>query len=157
MVDKIVRDLEKFHPHLNFAKNSGTQLEPLVFEPGRQSVAEFAALMDEYNRKLEPETVYHLQKRYGARWQRVADLAMQDASLRERVIPSEPDILAEAKYSLESEMAVSFEDFLRRRTLLAVKAPLQKNIDRLGKAAALFGESQVTEQQIRHEIGRAHV
>ena len=78
---------------------------------------------------------------------------MQDAHLRERIVPSEPDILAEAKYSQESEMAVNFEDFLRRRTMLALKAPLSQNVERLRKAAAFFGESEVSEKQIRHVQG----
>ncbi|MGZ3651375.1 MAG: glycerol-3-phosphate dehydrogenase/oxidase [Bdellovibrionota bacterium] len=146
MVDKVQRHLAKNFSGFDPSRKSNTQYEPVVFEPDSKQVS----LLEEYNNKLELETVQHLQKRYGARWQRVADLAMQDASLRERIIPSEPDILAEAKYSRESEMAVSFEDFLRRRTMLALKAPLAQNRDRLGKAAAIFGEKEISLDRILH-------
>lgn len=47
-------------------------------------------------------------------------------------------------------MAVSFEDFLRRRTMLALKAPLGQNLDRLRKAAAVFGEPEVPKDRVKH-------
>lgn len=150
MVDKVVRHLAKSYTGFELMKKTITHLEPIVLEPSGKQASQFAGLLEEYNNKLELETVQHLQRRYGARWQRVADLAMQDPSLRERIVPSEPDILAEAKYSRESEMAVSFEDFLRRRTMLALKAPLSHNMDRLGKAAAIFGEQDVSRDRILH-------
>lgn len=124
---------------------SRTHLEPLVL-PERVSYAQ--RLLAEYDDQLGPTTVAHLQKRYGARWQRVADRALEDTSLRERIIGSEPDILAEVVYARDSEMAVTFEDFLRRRTMLALKAPLLRNLDRLQRAAALFGSPPVTAEQV---------
>jgi glycerol-3-phosphate dehydrogenase len=105
-------------------------------------------VLAEYDSTLGPETVHHLQRRYGARWQRVADLALEQPSLRERIIGSEPDILAEVPYSRDYEMAVTFEDFLRRRTMLALKAPLLKNMERVQRAAELFGGPPVTAEQV---------
>jgi glycerol-3-phosphate dehydrogenase len=148
MVDKVIIHLAKTYSGFDPASKSVTQLEPIVFDPEGVKAGQFGALLEEYNKKLELETVQHLQKRYGARWQRVADLAVQDPTLRERIVPSEPDILAEAKYSRESEMAITFDDFLRRRTMLALKAPLSQNIERLRKAAAYFGDSEVTKEKV---------
>lgn len=128
---------------------SSTQLEPLVL-PDADSVK---VVMDEYNNLLDAETIKHLQFRYGARWQRVADLAIQDRSLKERIIGSEPDILAEVLYSRKYEMAESFDDFLRRRTMLALKAPLLQHMDRLHIAAKLFGHNNLTEEQVSHWQG----
>jgi glycerol-3-phosphate dehydrogenase len=129
-----------------------TQFEPLVLA-GEVRPKDFGGLMDEYSNVLDPEVIKHLQFRYGARWQRVADLAVQDASLRERIIGSEPDILAEVVYSRDYEMAVTFEDFLRRRTMLALKAPLLSHMERVEKAARLFGGPAPTREQIAHWQG----
>ncbi len=153
LVDKVLRHLAKNFTGFDLGKKAVTQYEPIVLDDGGKQVRQFAGLLEDYNNKLEMETVQHLQKRYGARWQRVADLAMQDASMRERIVQSEPDILAEAVYSKEHEMAVSFDDFLRRRTMLALKAPLAQNVDRLQKAAAVFGEENLTAAQVLHWQG----
>ena len=147
-VDRVLEHLAREHGHVDAGRRAVTQHEPIVLDPDRKTGQQFASLMDTYNRQLEEETVRHLQARYGARWQRVADLAMSDASLKERIVPGEPDILAEAVHARDFEMAVGFEDFLRRRTMLALKAPLAKNLDRLRKAAAVFGEEGVTAGEI---------
>lgn len=150
LVDQVMKKLSEAYGWE--PRPTATQLEPLVL-PGEVSVRQFGQLMAEYNDVLDPETVRHLQFRYGARWQRVADLAVQDRGLRERVIGSEPDILAEVVYSRDSEMAVDFEDFLRRRTMLALKAPLLQHMDRVEKAAKLFGGEPVTRAQVAHWQG----
>lgn len=153
MVDKVLRHLAKTYTGFDLGKKVVTQLEPIVVDAGGKQASQFAGLLEDYNKRLELETVQHLQKRYGARWQRVADLAMQDSSMRERIVPSEPDILAEAFYAKDHEMAVGFEDFLRRRTMLALKAPLAQNMDRLRKAAAVFGEDNLSVEQVLHWQG----
>jgi glycerol-3-phosphate dehydrogenase len=147
MVDRVMKHLAregKFQP-----RPSVTHVEPLVLPEGKKAHEAYAKALAEYTNALDADTVAHLQKRYGARWQRVADMALEDSTLRQRVVSSEPDILAEVKYSKESEMAVTFEDFLRRRTMLALKAPLLKNMDRLQKAADLFGEPNITAEQVK--------
>ena len=151
MVDRVQKFLAReggFAP-----KASVTHAEPLVLPATAKERQAFQSALDEYNNALDPATVKHLQLRYGARWQRVADLAVQDASLRQRVTGSEPDLLAEVKYAKEAEMAVTFDDFLRRRTMLALKAPLLNDFERLGKAAALFGEPSITREQVAHWQG----
>lgn len=152
-VDKVLKHLAREHTHVDASRKVVTQHEPIVLDPDRKQGQQFASLMDSYNRQLEEETVRHLQQRYGARWQRVADLAMGDSSLKERIVPGEPDILAEAVHARDSEMAVGFEDFLRRRTMLALKAPLAKNIERLRRAAAVFGEEGVTAAELQRWQG----
>ena len=109
--------------------------------------------LDEYTKILDESSVQHLQKRYGARWQLVADLAIQDSKLRGRIISSEPDILAEVIYSRDFEMAGHFEDFLRRRTMLALKAPLLEQFSALNEAALLFGEKNLTKEKVKHWQG----
>jgi glycerol-3-phosphate dehydrogenase len=126
-------------------KPVATAYEPLVLP---LEAKEFGHLMDEYNSVLDRETITHLQYRYGARWQRVADIAVQDKSKRERIIGSELDILAEAAYAKECEMAVSVEDFLRRRTMLALKAPLARHLDRVQLVADLFAAGEVSAEQV---------
>jgi glycerol-3-phosphate dehydrogenase len=133
-------------------KPSSTALEPLVLSENLKA-KDFGKLMDEYGNILGPETIRHLQFRYGARWQRVADLATGNASLRQRVIGSEPDILAEVVYARDHEMAVDFEDFLRRRTMLALKAPLLANFDRIETAANLFGQAGLSREKVAHWQG----
>lgn len=150
MVDMVIKKLGDdfgWNP-----KPISTQFEPLVLA-GDVRKKDFGGLMDEYTNVLDPEVMKHLQFRYGARWQRVADLAVQDASLRERVVGSEPDILAEVVYARDHEMAVTFEDFLRRRTMLALKAPLLSHMERVEKAARLFGGVAPTREQIAHWQG----
>jgi len=155
-VDLLIRHLAREYTSFVKTGNATTQYEPIVQDDSaRKDMQQYASLLEGYNTKLDPDTVKHLQGRYGARWQRVADLAVSDASLRERIVPSEPDLLAEAVYSRDSEMAVGFEDFLRRRTMLALKAPLGQNVERLRKAAKVFGEEELTAAQIQRWQGLA--
>ncbi|HEY8278152.1 MAG TPA: glycerol-3-phosphate dehydrogenase/oxidase [Bdellovibrionota bacterium] len=148
MVDKVMRHLANIYSGFDPSKKTVTQFEPIVLGPSGKQADQFTTLLEDYNSKLDQETVLHLQKRYGARWQRVADLAMHDSALRERIVASEPDILAEAKYSKDYEMAATFDDFLRRRTMLALKAPLVQNMERVRKAAAIFGENDLKPERI---------
>jgi glycerol-3-phosphate dehydrogenase len=112
---------------------------PLV-ETGLEPKA-MLGLYDDYLKELGAELVTHLQERYGARWQNVADLALENSEWRETIVPGEPDILAEAHYCRNFEMAVTGEDFLRRRTLLALKGRLSERLPGLAKALAVFGET----------------
>ncbi len=156
-VDLLLKHLVREYNGFENTKDTITQYEPIVTDElsDRKEGERYASLLDAYAGQLEPETVKHLQARYGARWQRVADLAVSDASLRERIVPGEPDVLAEAIYSRDFEMAVGFEDFLRRRTMLALKAPLAQNIERLQKVAKVFGEEGVTAEQVKRWQGLA--
>lgn len=153
MVNRVVKFLEHEGVSLPQYQRSVTHMEPLVTASPQVEMKNFVRLMEDYSSALDPETVRHLQSRYGARWQRVADLAVQSAELRERVISSEPDILAEVVYARDFEMAVTFEDFLRRRTMLALKAPLRAQFDRLQRASRLFGGPPLQEKDLAHWQG----
>jgi glycerol-3-phosphate dehydrogenase len=128
-------------------KPIATQGEALVLSENTKK-EDFGKLMEEYAGVLGTDTVRHLQLRYGARWQRVADLAMSDATLRERIVPSELDIMAEVNYSKEHEMAVDVSDFLRRRTMLALKAPLLDHLERVALVCKIFGKPALTKEQV---------
>lgn len=155
MVDKILHHLAKNFTGFDGERKAITEREPIVMDDSGKKGSQFASLLEDYNNRLAPDTVLHLQKRYGARWQRVADLAMHDASMRERVVPSEPDIVAEAHYAKEFEMSAHFEDFLRRRTMLALKAPLVPNLERLKKTAKIFSNEELTAEQLQRWQGLA--
>lgn len=148
-VDQCVKFLKREFTDFDHIQKCRTQLEPIVIPFDGREKREFVHLMDDYSNKLTPDTIRHLQSRYGARWQRVADLAMDKPELKERIIGTEPDILAEAVYAKEFEMAVSFDDFLRRRTMLALKAPLLDNLERVNNAARLFGAEALNAERIK--------
>jgi glycerol-3-phosphate dehydrogenase len=65
----------------------------------------------------------HLLQRYGRRAEEIAILTKRDPVLGQRVLPDEPDLLAEFLYQREHEMAVSPADFLLRRTRLGLFDP----------------------------------
>lgn len=153
MVDRVVKFLRSEYSDFGKPKNCTTHLEPIVLPPEIRDARSFSHLMEEYAVVLAPDTIRHLQSRYGARWQRVADLAVERPELRERIVGTEPDLLAEVVYARDFEMAVSFEDFLRRRTMLALKAPLLASFDRLKKAAELFGDANLTPEIVRRWQG----
>jgi glycerol-3-phosphate dehydrogenase len=156
MVDRVVKFLVQENLISDLSRRCVTHLEAIVMPPEVTEVKNFVRIMDEYSSVLDGQAIQHLQQRYGARWQRVADLAVQNPELRERVVSSEPDILAEVVYSRDFEMAVTFEDFLRRRTMLALKAPLAAQFERLQKAAKLFGGPAITATQVAHWQGLDH-
>ncbi|HWG46159.1 MAG TPA: glycerol-3-phosphate dehydrogenase [Gemmataceae bacterium] len=72
---------------------------------------------------LDDETARHLVARYGRRAVEVADYLDSDPALGRRVVPDEPDILAEFVYQRAHEMALTPADFLLRRTRLGLFHP----------------------------------
>ena len=62
----------------------------------------------------------HLAGRYGAAARDVLALAEQDRSLCERVVPGQPDLLAEVVYAARHEHAQHLDDVLLRRTRLGL-------------------------------------
>jgi glycerol-3-phosphate dehydrogenase len=65
----------------------------------------------------------HLVNRYGRRAGDVAAYLARDSALRRRVVPEEPDLLAEFAYQRDHEMAMTPADFLLRRTRLGLFRP----------------------------------
>jgi len=72
---------------------------------------------------LPEETARHLVERYGRRAVEVADYLYCNPALGQRVVPGEPDVLAEFAYQRDHEMALTPADFLLRRTRLGLFHP----------------------------------
>jgi glycerol-3-phosphate dehydrogenase len=72
---------------------------------------------------LDEVTASHLVGRYGRRAPEVADYVERNPALGCRVIPDEPDLLAEFAFQREHEMALTPADFLLRRTRLGLFHP----------------------------------
>jgi glycerol-3-phosphate dehydrogenase len=72
---------------------------------------------------LDEPAARHLVRRYGRRAADVAGYAERDPALLGRVLPDEPDLLAEFAYQREREMACTPADFLLRRTRLGLFHP----------------------------------
>ena len=70
---------------------------------------------DGYRRHIEP-TIAHLADRYGSAASEVAAIGDADRRLREPLVPGLPYTKAEAVYAAQSEMAVTLDDVLSRRT-----------------------------------------
>lgn len=60
-----------------------------------------------------------LVRAYGSRWRSVWALGEADSSLRSRITPERPYLLAELRYAVQDEMACSLGDLLIRRTPVA--------------------------------------
>jgi glycerol-3-phosphate dehydrogenase len=69
---------------------------------------------------IDPATIEHLIANYGAEAQDVIDLVEQQPNLNERICANYPPIYAEVAYAVVSEMAVSLQDVLLRRTRLGL-------------------------------------
>jgi glycerol-3-phosphate dehydrogenase len=92
----------------------GAPREPLEqFEPA-------AVLRIQRRYKLAKEEARHLVCRYGLRADDVTAYLERDPMLRGRVVPEEPDLLAEFAYQRDHEMALTPADFLLRRTRLGL-------------------------------------
>jgi glycerol-3-phosphate dehydrogenase len=72
---------------------------------------------------FDANTARHLVGRYGRRAVEVADYLERDPTLGKRIVPSEPDVLAEFAYQRAHEMALMPADFLLRRTRLGLFHP----------------------------------
>lgn len=108
---------------------------------------------------IEPACIRHLLSSYGASAIDIVDLVERKESLKARIIPDFPPIMAELPYAVISEMAVSLQDVLLRRTRLAMlsKKLSMEAAPRVAEAmASLLGwdayrtqvEVQVLEEQI---------
>jgi glycerol-3-phosphate dehydrogenase len=72
---------------------------------------------------MEEKSARHLVNRYGRRAGDVAAYLEREPKLRGRVIPGEPDLMAEFAYHRDHEMAMTPADFLLRRSRLGLFAP----------------------------------
>ncbi|HET9532291.1 MAG TPA: glycerol-3-phosphate dehydrogenase [Blastocatellia bacterium] len=68
------------------------------------------------------ETAEHLIRSYGGNYRDVLEIARRSDDLKKRLIEDLPQIEAEIVYAARSEMAATVEDFLSRRTRIALLA-----------------------------------
>jgi glycerol-3-phosphate dehydrogenase len=69
--------------------------------------------------------VLHLLKTYGSRALLFLDLIAEEPALREPLAPPLPFIRAEAAFSMRYERAACAQDFMERRTDLALRAKVE--------------------------------
>jgi len=72
---------------------------------------------------LSRQQVEHLVGRYGSRTPQVIELIEGQSDLGRPIVPSLPDLWAEAAYAVRIEMAVDAEDVLMRRTKVGLQDP----------------------------------
>ncbi len=71
---------------------------------------------------LATTTVDHLFQRYGTRALELLSLVDESPELAEPIVSGLPDIKAQIVYAVRSEMALTYGDICRRRTMLSLQA-----------------------------------
>jgi len=89
-------------------------------------------------RGLSKQQIQHLVCTYGPRYEAVAELALSDPTLREAPCEGAPEILAQAVYAAEHEMARTVSDVMLRRTGLGLRPG--NGLDCVRKVAAAMGQ-----------------
>ena len=70
---------------------------------------------------VSTETRRHLASLYGSLAHEVLEPAREDATLYEPIVPGAPDLLAQALYAVDYELAQNPDDVLRRRTTVSIR------------------------------------
>jgi glycerol-3-phosphate dehydrogenase len=83
-------------------------------EAARRAATEF---------RIQAETAEHLIRSYGGNYRAMLEIASASEELKARLVEDLPHIEAEVVYAARSEMAATVEDFLARRTRIALLAP----------------------------------
>ena len=84
-----------------------------------QAIAQYS---DRASIRLSSDTVDHLFQRYGARAFDLLRLLDDAPDLAEPIVADLPDVKAQIVYAVRSEMACTFGDICRRRTMLSLQA-----------------------------------
>ncbi len=71
--------------------------------------------------ELPEGSAAHLAGLYGTLAYDVLEPARWEPALFEPIVPGAPDVLAQARYAVDHEAAVTAEDILRRRTTVALR------------------------------------
>jgi len=111
---------------------------------------------------ISAETLNHLVSVYGSRYIEVLEYAKKDKRLKERICRTNPDIMAEVVHAVEKESALTLNDFMIRRSLIAFRKC--EGLDCCSKVARKMGQilrwnSRQVSSQIsayRNEIGMRH-
>jgi glycerol-3-phosphate dehydrogenase len=121
-------------------RKSSTAAKPLPGGTCRGADATEEQIIARDGYGLSDDQIRHLVRRYGSRTLDVLDLIKTDAGLREIMLPTLPDIWAEAAYAAQAEMAFEPEDILMRRTNMALKHPAaaRQLIERLREKLITF-------------------
>ena len=143
LAEKVLKELVKILqqeyglPYKKEYQHCQTHLFPLV-DPLLENQEAQIEELEGYAQKLKEETYAHLLSRYGPRALEVMRIIENNTFLGERILQEEPDIWAECSYAIQKEMALYPEDFLRRRTMLMLKAPLEKHIEKVQELSEYF-------------------
>lgn len=78
------------------------------------------ALHDRYGDRIPAPTLDHLLRLYGSHTAGVLALIDESPALAQPIVPHLPDIRAQIVYAVQSEMACTFVDILRRRTTISM-------------------------------------
>jgi glycerol-3-phosphate dehydrogenase len=70
---------------------------------------------------ISVETLERLVSLYGSRYTEVLDYLKKDRRLEERICKTQPDIMAEVVHAIEKESALTLNDFMIRRSLIAFR------------------------------------
>lgn len=108
--------------------------------------------------KMHTGTVRHLILLYGARAERVLELAGDDLSLKKRISPQSNDIYAQVSYSVREEGAKTVSDILLRRMHLGITA--SRGLRHAGAIARIAGRElgwDADEAKHRAEEFKIHI
>jgi len=87
---------------------------------------------------ISAETLNHLVSLYGSRYVEVLDYVKKDKRLKERICRTNPDIMAEVVHAVEEESALTLDDFMIRRSLIAFRKC--EGLDCCSKVAKKMGQ-----------------
>jgi glycerol-3-phosphate dehydrogenase len=83
------------------------------------------------------DTIAHLVSLYGSKFRALLDIVRDDPHFGKHVSPGDEDIIAQVKYSVERESAMTVNDFLLRRS--AIGLGLSQGLDTLETVAREMG------------------
>lgn len=120
------------------------------------STGPFKRYIEKENRKHKKEypkdVIKNLIYQYGTEHGRVMALGNEDESLKERIIPGRPHIMAQVAYAVKSEMAFNLDDVVFRRTGLGTLGNPGRDV--LTRCAGLMGKLLGwSEKKMGEEIG----
>jgi glycerol-3-phosphate dehydrogenase len=119
-----------------------------------ETLAAAAAARDGHG--VARDVINHLAGRYGGRLTAVLGEVAKDRALGTPVLPAQPDPRAEVVAAVESELAVTLEDVLRRRTQLALFDPAGGTAA-ADEVATLMGERLGWSRDDAREAAQAYV
>jgi len=97
------------------------------------------------------ETLDRLVSLYGSRYTEVLDYVKKDKRLRERICKTQPDIMAEVVHAIGKESALTLNDFMIRRSLIAFREC--EGLDCCAKVAKKMGKiSHWSSREISSQI-----